>query len=156
MVKLDIGCGPNKHLGYIGIDKRGLPGVDIVLDLDKEGLPFPDNSVDEVLLYHVLEHVESPWKVMKEVIRVCKDGAIIRVRFPYPLHENAYKDPEHKYILVPLWFRLFKELEIVRVEKHYPSPILGRFCEHFCAPQVRKHWPDEYRITLRVRKGRGV
>lgn len=144
-MKLDIGCGENKHPGFIGIDKRRLPTVDYVIDLDEEVLPFPDNSVEEVLLYNVLEHLESPWKVMREVIRVCKDGAIIRVRFPHPLHENAHKDPEHKYVLVPEWFILFPELELLEVKLHYPSPILGRIFPY--------HYPpDEFRIVLRVRK----
>jgi len=99
-VKLDIGCGRNKHKGYIGIDKRKLPGVDIVLNLDKDALPFPNNSIKEVLLYHVLEHVESPWRVMRDVIRVCKPGAMIRVRVPYQNHPNAFRDPEHKYLII--------------------------------------------------------
>ena len=144
-MRLDIGCGENKHEGFIGIDKRRLPTVDRVVDLDKESLPFPNNSVDEVILYHVLEHLESPWRVMREVIRVCRDGAIIRVRFPYLFHENSYKDPEHKYLLIPEWFKLFPELEILEVKLHYPSPILGKlFPEKFP--------PDEFRIVLRVRK----
>lgn len=144
-MKLDIGCGENKHPGFVGIDKRRLSTVDYVIDLDKEILPFSDNSVEEVLLYNILEHLESPWRVMREVIRVCTNDAIIRVRFPHPLHENAYKDKEHKYVLLPEWFTLFPELEIVEVKLHYPSPIFGRIFPS-------RYPPDEFRVTLKVRK----
>ncbi|ALM76149.1 class I SAM-dependent methyltransferase [Thermococcus barophilus] len=151
-MKLDIGCGENKHKGYIGIDKRNLPTVDYIIDLDKQPLPFPDDSVEEVLLYNVLEHLESPWKVMREVIRVCKNGATIKVRVPYPYHPNAFRDPEHKYLIPPHWFNLFKELKIVEVELHYPSPMLGRVFRLVMPHKISELQPDEYRITLRVKK----
>jgi hypothetical protein len=48
VVRIDLGCGPNKKDGYFGVDMLPLKGVDLVTDLEK-GLPFiPDNSVDEV------------------------------------------------------------------------------------------------------------
>ena len=144
-MKLDLGCGKNKHPNYIGIDKRRFENVDLVIDLDKEALPFSDNSIDEVLLYNVLEHLESPYRVMREVIRVCKNGAIIRIKFPFLRHKNAYLDTEHKYILLPEWFRLFKELKIKKVKLHYPSPVLGRLFP-FLWP------PDEFYIELEVVK----
>ncbi len=152
-MKLDIGCGLKKHKGYIGIDKRRLPTVDIVLDLDKQKLPFPDNSVEEVLLYHVLEHLESPYKVMKEVIRVCRKGAIIKVRVPYQYHPNAFLDPEHKYVITPEWFRLFPELEILEVKQHlpygYPHKLLTFLLKAFRMRKISFFQPDEWIIILR-------
>jgi len=44
---IDLGCGPNKKPGMIGIDVLPLPGVDIIANLE-EGFPtIPDNSIDE-------------------------------------------------------------------------------------------------------------
>ncbi len=44
-VILDIGCGAHKQPGTIGVDRRRLPGVDVVCDFE-HGLPFRDSSVD--------------------------------------------------------------------------------------------------------------
>ena len=32
---LDIGCGANKHTGSVGVDRRRIPGVDVVCDFEK-------------------------------------------------------------------------------------------------------------------------
>nr|QBN22598.1 hypothetical protein [uncultured archaeon] len=85
---------------------------------------------------------------MKEIIRICEDGAKVSVRFPIPEHENAVKDKGHKYILTPRWFDLFDEVEIVEKEKHYPSPRLGML--DFLP--IESAQPDEWRLKLRVRK----
>ena len=50
----DIGCGTNKKQGYLGIDKVKLRGVDIICDVE-HGLPFKDNTVDEILVWNILE-----------------------------------------------------------------------------------------------------
>ena len=52
---LDIGCGTKKR-GNIGLDLYPFEGVDIVWDIQK-GLPFPDDSLDGIYIYHVLEHL---------------------------------------------------------------------------------------------------
>jgi predicted SAM-dependent methyltransferase len=47
-VIIELGCGPKKKPGRIGVDKINLPNVDIVAGLE-QGLPFlPDNSVDQI------------------------------------------------------------------------------------------------------------
>lgn len=43
-VKLDIGCGGNKQEGFIGMDKRELPGVDIIHDLEVFPWCIPTDS----------------------------------------------------------------------------------------------------------------
>lgn len=56
-IKLDIGCGANKQPGFVGMDIRALPGVDIVHNLEKYPWPLPDESVSLVTASHVLEHI---------------------------------------------------------------------------------------------------
>lgn len=153
-MKLDIGCGENKHEGYIGIDKRELPGVNLVIDLDNDWIPLPDNSVERIIAHNVLEHLECPYRVVQEMIRISMDGAIWDVRFPNPEHPNAWKDPEHKYILTPEFFDRFPELEVVKVMKHHPSraPRLNWLADHLKISWLRGFVFDEYRIIIRVRK----
>ena len=56
-IKLDIGCGGNKQPGFVGLDVRKLPGVDIVQDIEKFPWPLPNESVSFAMASHVLEHI---------------------------------------------------------------------------------------------------
>ena len=56
-IKLDIGCGDNKQVGFVGMDIRELDGVDIVHNIEQFPYPLPDESCSMVVASHVLEHV---------------------------------------------------------------------------------------------------
>lgn len=57
-VRLDIGCGADKHAGYLGIDIAPYPGVDIVWNIEHTPWPFlKDESVLGAIASHVLEHL---------------------------------------------------------------------------------------------------
>jgi len=92
---LHIGCGVHKVPGAVGLDITALPGVDVVLDLDKEKLPFDDNTFDIVYAHHVLEHLRNLADVLGEIHRVCKPGAIIDILVPYYTCVGAFGDPTH-------------------------------------------------------------
>lgn len=88
-MKIDIGCGDRKRPGYIGLDVANVPGVDVVYDLEK-GLPYHDNSVDEIFCSHFLEHVKDPMKLINEVYRILKPGGIFEVVVPHFSNYNSY------------------------------------------------------------------
>lgn len=171
LMKLDIGCGKNKHEGYIGVDKENFDVVDVVHDLNNSPWPFADNSVSEILCHNVLEHLESPWRAVREIIRICRREARIHIRFPTPEHPNAWKDPEHKYTFTPKWFEQFGEFKIVKNEKHYVpawfeqsdlgviesmrryiTPLFKLAGKMFGLMGFHGFGPDEYRLTLKVVK----
>jgi predicted SAM-dependent methyltransferase len=52
--RLNLGCGHLPLEGYVNVDMRKLPGVDVVAPLD--AMPFESQSVDEIFSAHVLEH----------------------------------------------------------------------------------------------------
>ncbi|NNF01131.1 MAG: methyltransferase domain-containing protein [Bacteroidia bacterium] len=65
------------------IDANKLVDVDVIVDLDKEGLgKINDNEFDFVILNHVIEHVANPINVVSELFRVCKDGGMIVIAAP--------------------------------------------------------------------------
>lgn len=66
-VKLDIGCGANKIPGFLGLDARPLPNVDVVCDLEKFPWPLPDECASLAVSSHVLEHI-NPAKVDARVV----------------------------------------------------------------------------------------
>jgi hypothetical protein len=53
-IRLNLGCGHIALDGYLNVDRRALPGVDIVAEVDQ--LPFEANELDEIFSAHLLEH----------------------------------------------------------------------------------------------------
>ncbi len=96
-MKLNLGCGSQILDGWVNVDKFGTP--DQVFDLETFPWPWADNSVDEILLSHVLEHLgQSPQAfiaIMRELYRVACDGATVHIRVPHPRHDNFLTDPTH-------------------------------------------------------------
>jgi ubiquinone/menaquinone biosynthesis C-methylase UbiE len=76
---LDIGCGKDKYPGAIGLDVTKLDGVDVVADLNKEKIPFPDNTFDMIVMKTSIEHFKEPVQVLEDVWRAGKNGAIVKI-----------------------------------------------------------------------------
>jgi len=57
-LRLHLGCGGIHLNGYINIDWRKAPGVDLVMDIKK--LPYPSESVEQIETYHTIEHIPYP------------------------------------------------------------------------------------------------
>ena len=95
-VLLDIGCGPQKTPGTVGIDHQPFPGVDIVRDLMR-GLPFADNSADGIIAKQVLEHFggRDLMFLIEEMYRVSKPDATWYIIVPDAASPNRYRDPTH-------------------------------------------------------------
>lgn len=53
-LRLNMGCGHIPIEGYINVDRRELPGVDIVAEIDD--VPLEPDSVAEIYSAHLLEH----------------------------------------------------------------------------------------------------
>jgi predicted SAM-dependent methyltransferase len=94
---LNFGCGKDIRPEYLNVDIIKMPGVDKVVDFNKFPYPFKDNTFEEVIIVHVLEHLDNFIKVMQDLHRVCRGGAIIKIWGPYFHHHTAYQDPTHKH-----------------------------------------------------------
>ncbi len=93
---LDLGCGPAKQAGHIGLDHYPFPGVDIQRDL-RRGIPFDDNSVDGIYSAHCFEHLMGAdlMFLIEECYRVSKPGAGWSIIVPDATSLNMHKDPLH-------------------------------------------------------------
>jgi SAM-dependent methyltransferase len=81
MVSLEID-GTRRHRGTLRISKRTDAGVAVLADLER-GLPFQDDTVEEVFLDHTLEEVHDFVGALEELWRVCRAGALIHVWLPH-------------------------------------------------------------------------
>jgi SAM-dependent methyltransferase len=79
---LHLGCGYERKDGWINVDL--VPGnVDLFWDL-RNGIPFPESSVDAVFHEHLLEHLHKldGLRFSAECLRVLKPGGVLRVVVP--------------------------------------------------------------------------
>ena len=88
--KLDLGCGWKPTEGTIGIDYKSC-GQDMIWDITG-GIPFPDNSVIEIHMNHVIEHFNlvDLANVFLEIYRVCINEALIHIHVPHSTDARAY------------------------------------------------------------------
>ncbi len=100
IIKLDIGCNIRKHNGYIGLDLFPCEGVDIVIDLEKENLPYTNENIDEIIMHHTLEHLANAWEFMFEICRVLKVGGNVQIKVPFYTCVTAH-DLGHKTFINP-------------------------------------------------------
>lgn len=97
-VRLNVGCGRHPLEGWLNLDRQAGPGVDVVADLEtvrERPLSIADDSVDEFLLSHVIEHVRDSLGLMQELWRVAKPGALAVIRVPFGSSDDAWEDPTH-------------------------------------------------------------
>ena len=96
--RLNVGCGRSALEGWINLDRSPGPGVDVVADLDavrSTPIPLADDSVDEFLLSHVIEHLADPLGLMQELWRIAKPGALAGIRVPHGASDDAWEDQTH-------------------------------------------------------------
>jgi SAM-dependent methyltransferase len=103
-MKIDIGCGRAKRDGFIGIDQALSPGVDHILDIEHDRLPFDDNSIEYVYSSHCLEHLRSLNHILSEIGRICKDNAMIEIIVPYGHHSDGLLVGHQIYHTEELWY----------------------------------------------------
>lgn len=98
---LDIGYAQNPNIYFdeepnvkqvVGIDiqiNNSLPKKYIStnkLDLNYEKIPYPDNYFDTIVCGEVIEHLECPTKLIREINRVLKNGGKLILSTPSSIY----------------------------------------------------------------------
>lgn len=99
-VRLNLGCGDKILPGYVNVDvveSRAGKRPDVICDLHRL-TPFADDSTDEVMAIHVVEHFWR-WEVediLREWVRVLKPGGRMVLECPNLTSacEEFLKDPD--------------------------------------------------------------
>ena len=103
---LDIGFAqkPNPFLSNVyGIDVQEVEKPVnyekvFVVNLNKESLPFKEKEFDTVLVGDVIEHVENPSHILREINRVLKEKGKLILSTP---HANHWWTTIHNWFLHP-------------------------------------------------------
>jgi hypothetical protein len=82
-LRLNLGCGENPLAGYINVDRRAVPGVNIIADVRNLGIAA--GTVHEIASSHLIEHFRSH-HFAKVVLPYWKSllrpGALLRIVCP--------------------------------------------------------------------------
>ena len=120
-MKLNIGCGEKILQEYVNLDKFPLHGVDVVHDLEKFPYPFQDNIFERVECFMILEHIDDLAGVMKELHRICKNNALLRIKVPYFSCASNFIDPTHKRLFSYYSFDFFTKESFNTFDWRYPA-----------------------------------
>lgn len=151
---VDLGCGSGAMLGRLATQGyRELHGIDIArpadplpgitfteADLDAPVLPFEPGSIDLLLCVEVIEHVENPGALLKEVARVLHPQGRLLVTTPN-LHSvearlrllllgelkqfDRIGDPTHIAPVFSHPFALLLRRQGLQVEERWGFPLNG-------------------------------
>lgn len=109
-IKINIGGGLKRYDGFVNLDMDPLSNPDHIVNLETDILPFEESTVGEVKAHHVLEHIGTGFfHLMKELYRVCENGAIIDIQVPHHRSEIWYGDPTHVRFITVENLRLFSK-----------------------------------------------
>lgn len=118
--KLNLGCGSDVRSGWVNLDStRGIPGVDVVHDLNDMPLPFADATFESILAQDVLEHLADPVATLRELHRILQPGGRLTVRVPHFTSRNNHVDPTHRTQFAIEWFDFFVNGSQRRRERPY-------------------------------------
>lgn len=120
-LRIELGGGDNPvGKGFINFDR--IESADRIIDFETDPLPYGDSEVDHVYSAHCLEHVVNHHQVLIEILRVCKIGAKVQLRFPHWMHPLAMSS-DHKFIASDRQVKLWCE----QPERYWPREMEKRF-----------------------------
>lgn len=88
------------------------------VDLNLDALPYPDASFDLVTCTEVLEHVENFRRVVREIARVTRPGALVVISTPNVLNLRS-----RWYFLTRGFFEYFDPLPLRDDGRFYPGEL---------------------------------
>lgn len=112
-MKLYFGSKNNQPIGFINIDIDCQKPCDQTINLEVFPWPWRTNSISEIIFDYTLELIGEDThiflSIIKELHRVCMNGAIITIKARHPLHELYYNNPSCVRPITPKSFNLFNK-----------------------------------------------
>lgn len=120
-IKLNLGCGTKKMPGFVNVDKFPTFSPDVVWDLETFPWPFEDNTAEEIVLHHTLEHLgQTPeifLRIMQELYRISAPDAQLLIAVPHPRSDDFISDPTHVRPITPATLELFSKKRNIECQK---------------------------------------
>lgn len=126
--KLNLGCGEAKKEGYVNLDWQAVVDPDVLHDLNVFPYPFADNTFDLIAAFHVMEHLDHPFIVMKELHRILKPDGRLHLKVPHFSRGFTHAEHTHGFdVMFPYYFdRTFTlsgytgvEFQLEKIEFHW-------------------------------------
>lgn len=141
-VRLHLGCGSRIFDGYINVDGEYMRDhPDVIIHDITQPFPLADDSVDEILTVHVLEHITRSRVVgmLQEWHRILRPGGFAAVEWPdfLKMCREVAHNPD---CLLPTADRRLQKRTILGIygdNERYPDPVMWHkwgYSEHsMCA-----------------------
>lgn len=114
--RINLGGGRKALKNLLNVDILKEDSIDIVHDLNNSPYPFSDNSVAYCLMDNILEHLDKPINVLKELHRIIIKDGIVEIYVPYYKYEGAFWDPQHKNYFHEKYFDYFSKKHLLNYE----------------------------------------
>lgn len=95
-VRVELGCGNTGVPGTIGVDLRMTQRTQAVCDVRQSC--FASASADEVYSFCVLEHLDNPYELLNETVRILKPEGQAFLRVPNLGTFSAHLDTTHRFL----------------------------------------------------------
>lgn len=123
-MKLNLGCGKDIKEGWVNIDREPKPEDVPVSDYMTYDIsrPMPlleTSSTTEMLLSHILEHIQNPLPMMEELHRIARHDCLLTVKCPYIGSDDAFEDPQHVRQYSPGSFLYFAQPTYWQADYNY-------------------------------------
>jgi len=97
------GIEPSKWAAEFAQKKTGAE----VLHGSWDEVSLPENRFDVITIWDVIEHLDDIIKVMEELHRIGKPGALVKIDVPFFRAKWAFLDPTHKHFFTTESFTYF-------------------------------------------------
>lgn len=121
--------------GKDNFEKKKLKGEFLITDV--YNIPLADASADVVVSSDVIEHLDNPEKLLKEVSRILKTGGQIIISTPYRISEKP-SDPYHTHEFYPGELKLLMEKYFTNIKIKESHHIFWFSLYNFKCPITRK------------------
>ena len=122
VIRIELGCGNKAQPGVIGVDERRTSQTKAICDVRRAC--FKAGIADEVYSFCVLEHMDNPYDLLDEVVRLLKPNGQAVLRVPNLGTYSAHLDMTHRFLAdLALWRLIlsgyFEEVHVVPVGTKY-------------------------------------
>ncbi len=126
----------------------------VLANLDRDALPLPDGVADVVTAIEVIEHLENPRQLMRELVRVAKPGGRVLVTTPNQLSllskltlvlKNEFNAFQAGAGLYPAHITALLESDLRHIAKECGlQDVVVSFSDQGRVPFTARRWPSRW------------